>query len=88
LEGILHDQTLQVAGLEARDQDFAGVEADKLYLAAGEPGVAEGLEHSGRGGFVDREDAVDLRAEAVEQIFRTCLAVSRVAPAYWLVEIN
>ena len=54
--------------LEGLDEFLAVGETDESHLAATEADIIERDQHSGRSGFVGREDAVDLGAVAVEEI--------------------
>src|SRR6266496_3112176 len=69
---VLEDRALELLGLHRVHEDLARVEAQEHDLARlGD--VLQGEEHARGGGFVDREDPLDVGAEAVEQVLRGAL---------------
>src|SRR5690349_15815670 len=61
---ILDDEAVDLAGAESGDEFFGGVESDELYMT-GVTAALQGAQHAEGGGFVGREDAVDLKMSCV-----------------------
>ncbi len=68
IEGILDDETVDVARLESGVERFAGVETHKFYFT-GEASVAEGEEETGGGGFIAAINAGNFAPKAAQEIF-------------------
>ncbi len=68
IEGILDDETIEVASLESGVERFAGVETHKFYFT-GQARVAEGEEESGGGGFIAAINAGNFAPKAAQEIF-------------------